>query len=84
MIQLEKRAKYDPRIGKTVINKLTKAHVSLCENMERSCPRRFLRRRREDDGSSRGRCQSGGHRQVRAEAHEAHGRARALLDRRDS
>lgn len=36
------------------------------------------------NGSSHGRCQSGGHREVRAEAYEAHGRARAILDRRDS
>jgi len=36
------------------------------------------------NGSSRGRCQSGGHRQVCAEAYEAHRRARAILDRRDS
>lgn len=66
-----------------IINKLIKAsafcYVKIWNDRVGSCDVAA-----KTNGSSRGRCLSGGHHEVRVEAYEAHGRARAVLDRRDS
>lgn len=83
MIQLENTDATHETCQRNVVNKLIKARILLCKNMER-VRIGFCNVVVKTNGSSRGRCQSGGHRQVCAEAYEADRRARAVLGRRDS
>lgn len=59
--------------------------VSLCENgnarVRLGSSRDVVAK---TNGSSRGRCQSGGHREIRARPYETHGRACTVPSRRDS